>query len=76
MINVPVLISVKKCMVNVLKFLTLYSITFLIKILLLMQLFLKIHRGMATSVDVDQIAPKCDLGLHCLHMLFCQNLCC
>ena len=32
--------------------------------------------GMANSVDPDQTAPKeqSDLGLHCLHMTFCQTL--
>ena len=43
-----------------------------------MQFFLKILSGMANSVDLDQTAPKeqSDLGLHCLHMPFCQTLLC
>ena len=43
-----------------------------------MQLFLKILSGMTNSVDPDQAAPKklSDLGLHCLHMPFCQQLWC
>ena len=40
-----------------------------------MQLFLKILSGMANSVDPDQTAPF-DLGLHHLHMSFCQTLWC
>ena len=40
-----------------------------------MNLFLKILSGMANSVDPDQTAPS-DLGLHCLHMPFCQKLWC
>ena len=39
--------------VNILKFQTLFS-----QILLFMQLFLKILRGMASSVDPDQTAPE------------------
>ena len=51
-------ISVSKLhTVNVLKFQTLNSILFLAKILLFIQLFLKIHGGMANSVDPDQTAP-------------------
>ena len=44
--------------------------------MLLMQVFLKILSGMANSVDPDQTAPseQSDLGLHCLHMSFCQTL--
>ena len=40
-----------------------------------MQLFHKLLNGMANSVDPDQTAPEeqSDLGLHCLHMLFCQT---
>ena len=42
-----------------------------------MQLSLKILSGMANSVDPDQAAPQqSDLGLHCLHMPFCQKLLC
>ena len=39
---------------------------------------LKMFSGMAKSVDPDQTAPKeqSDLGLHCLHMPFCQTLRC
>ena len=45
-----------------------------------MELFLKILReilsDMPNSIDPDQTAPKeqSDLGLHCLHMPFCQKL--
>ena len=40
-----------------------------------MQMFLKILRGMAKSVDPDQIAFKeqSDLGLHCVQIPFCQK---
>ena len=43
-----------------------------------MQVCLKILSVMANSVDPNQTAPKeqSDLGLHCLHMPFCQTLCC
>ena len=45
-----------------------------------MQLFLKILSGMAKIVDPDQTAPseciRSNLGLHCLHMPFCQKLLC
>ena len=33
-----------------------------------MQLFLKVLTGMDNNADPDQT----DLGLHCLHMQFCQ----
>ena len=46
--------------------------TILAKILLFMQLFLKILNRMANSVDPDQ--EQSDLGLFCLHMSFCQIL--
>ena len=39
-----------------------------------MQFFPKILGGMANCVDPDQIAEQYDLGLHCLHMPFFQNL--
>ena len=41
-----------------------------------MQLYLKVLSKMANSVDPDQNAPleQFALGLHCLHMLFCQKL--
>ena len=41
-----------------------------------MQLSLKRLNGMANSVDPDQTVPleQSDLGLHCLHMPFCQTL--
>ena len=47
----------------------------LAKLLLFMQLFLEILSGMANIIDPDQTAPKgkSDLGLHCLHMPFCQK---
>ena len=43
-----------------------------------MQLFLKILSAVSNSVDPDQTAPEkqSDLGLHCLHMSFCQKLWC
>ena len=44
-------------MVNVLKLQTLFH-TFLAYFLLFMQLFLKILRGMASSVDPGQTAPS------------------
>ena len=61
--------------VKVLKFLTLYSILFWSKFLLLMQLFLKLLSGMANSIDPDQTTPSGAIwsGLHCLHMPFCQK---
>ena len=64
--------------VKVLRFQTLYSILFWSKFCFLMQLFLKIFSGMANSVDPDQTALKeqSDLGLHSLHMSFCQKLWC
>ena len=43
--------------VNILKFHTLFH-TFLAKILLFMQFFLKILGGIANSVDPDQTAPS------------------
>ena len=45
-------------MVNVLKFQILYSILFWLKILLFIQLFLKMLSEMANSVDPDQTAPS------------------
>ena len=70
-------------MVNVLKFRTLYFILFRPKFCFLC-IFLKILGEMANSVDPDQTAPstlirlllqeQSDLGLHCLHMPFCQTL--
>ena len=41
-----------------------------------MHLFLEILSGMANSVDPDQTAlqEQSDLGLHCLHMPFSQNI--
>ena len=44
--------------VNVLKFQTFYSLLFLAKILLFMQLVLKILSEMANSSDSDQTAPS------------------
>ena len=42
-----------------------------------MQLFLKILSGKSNSVNPDQTAPpQSDLGLHCLHMSFCQTVRC
>ena len=58
--------------VNILKFRTLYSIQFW-KILLFIQLCLGKFSGMANSVDPD-LQEQSDLGLHCLHMPFCQQL--
>ena len=70
------LILTSTSMVNDLKLQTLYSILFLpIKILLFMQLFHIILSRMANSVDPDQTAPS-DLGLHCLHIAFCQEIWC
>ena len=47
--------------------------------LFFMQLFPNILSEMANSVDPDQTAPfwlkeQSDLGLHCLHMPFCQKI--
>ena len=41
-----------------------------------MKLILLILSKMANSVDPDQTAHKeqSDLGVHCLHMLFCQKI--
>ena len=52
--------------------------TFLPKFYFFMQSFPKILSGRANSVDPDQTAPKeqSDLGLHCLHISFCQKLSC
>ena len=36
----------------------------------------KIHSGMANSVDPNQTREQSDLGLHCLHIQFCQTLWC
>ena len=55
-------------MVNVLKIQTLYFIPFYL-ISVFTQLFLKIISGIVNSIDPDQT----DLGLHCLHMPFCQK---
>ena len=43
-----------------------------------MQLSLKMLSRIANSVDPDQTAPleQSDLGLHCLHMPFCQTFRC
>ena len=40
-----------------------------------MQLFLKILGGMANIADPD-VKEQSDLGVHCLHMRFCQKLWC
>ena len=48
----------KVSMVNVLKFQTLYSISFLPKFCFLFELFLKILSENANSVDPDQTAPE------------------
>ena len=42
-----------------------------------MKLFLKILSGMANIVDLIRLLlqEQSDLGLHCLHMPFCQKLC-
>ena len=48
--------------------------TYFASILLFMQLFLKILSGIANSVDRNQ--EQSDLGLHCLHIPFCQTLSC
>ena len=45
------------------------------KFCLLCSSFLKILSGMGNSVDPDQTAQS-DLGLHCLHIPFCQILWC
>ena len=45
-------------MVKIIKFLILFHFSFFTKILLFMQLFLKINSGMANSVDPDQTAPE------------------
>ena len=47
-----------------------------VKFCFFMQRSLKLLSGMAKSVDPDQTAPleQSDLGLHCLHMPFCQTL--
>ena len=47
--------------------------TFLAKILLFIQLIIKINSGMANSVDPDQtlLQEQSDLGLHCLLIPFC-----
>ena len=47
--------------------------TFLANISIYMQLFLKTLQGITNSVDNDQ---QSNLGLHCLHMAFCQKLWC
>ena len=58
---------------HVLKFLTLYSMLFWHKFFFMS---LKMLSGMEKSVDPDQTAPfeYSDLGLHCLHLPFCQTL--
>ena len=62
-----------KGMLNVLKFQTLCSILFWSKFCFLCS---SIHSAMANSVDPDQTQKQSDLGLHCLHMSFCQTLWC
>ena len=61
--------------VNVLKFRTLYFWPKICFLWLFMQLFPKIPSGMANSVDPDQtlLQEQSDLGVHCLHMTFCQT---
>ena len=65
-------------MVNLLNFRTLYSILCWPEFSFFLQSFLKILSGLANCVDPDQTAPleQSDLGLHCLHMPFCQKLLC
>ena len=68
-------------MVIVLQFQTLYSMLFRPKFCFLCSSFLKYLVEMANSVDPDQTAPsglqeQSDLGLHCLHMPFCETLRC
>ena len=48
---------------------------YLAEILLFVQLFPKLLGKMTNSGDPDKTAPSgpSDLGLHCLHMLFCQK---
>ena len=77
-IDVDVLADVIFSTVNVLKFLTLYSMLFLALILLFTQLSLKILSGLANSVDPDQTAPyvQSDLCQHCLHKPYYQTLRC
>ena len=57
--------------INVLIFRTLYTTFFCQIIVLYAFYFHKILGGMAKSVDPDQ--EQSDLGLHCLHMSFCQS---
>ena len=55
-----------------------YSIPLWPKFCFFMQLCLKIFNGMANNVDPDQtgalLQEQSDLGLHCLHIPFCQKL--
>ena len=63
-------------MVNVLKFQTLYSMFFGLNFVYYASL--KMLSGTANSVKPHQTSPSgavC-LGLHCLHMSFCQSLRC
>ena len=46
-----------------------------ILVFVFMQLFLKILGGMANIADPD-LKEQSDLGVHCLHMRFCQKLWC
>ena len=65
------------CMINVLKFQTLYSILFSPKFCFSCTCFLKYLVEMANSVDPNQtrlLHQQSDLGLCCLLMPFCQQL--
>ena len=68
--------KIYKNTVLVQKFRILYPTLFSPKFCFLSNHFLKVLYGMTNSVDSDQIAPleQSDLGLHGLHMLFCQKL--
>ena len=52
-----------------------YGLNFVV-VFFFMQLFLKVLSGMANNEDPDQTAvlqEQSDLGLHYLHMPFCQE---
>ena len=73
------MIWISVCMVHVLKFWTLYSIiSGLSCAFFFLQLFLKMLSGMAKMVTLIRplLQKQSDLGLHCLHMPFCQKLWC
>ena len=70
--------GLSKVTVNVLKIRTLYSILFLPKFCFLCSCFLKylVERQTVQTQIRLLLKEQSDLGLHCLHMSFCQIVWC